>query len=117
MPVWVTESARRPWAGEKEQNLMVKRFQSAFAFERALIAERRCPAGTWRSLAVFVGRHVRRVLVRPRTWWLLVLFLVGAAAWVSAQSVTRAPSLEIILARMAEARARNDIRLRPYTVT
>jgi hypothetical protein len=98
---------------------MAKRFhKSALALERALLAERRCPSGAWRLLVISTGRRVRRVLVRPRTWWLLFLFLVGVAAWASAQtSATTAPTVETILARMAEARARNDIRLRPYTVT
>jgi len=98
---------------------MAKRFhKSAFTLERALFAERRCPSGTWRLLAISVGRRVRRVLVRPKTGWLLFLFLVGVAASASAQTgATTAPTVETILARMAEARARNDIRLRPYTVT
>jgi len=98
---------------------MAKRFhKSAFTLERALFAERRCPSGTWRLLAFSVGRRVRRVLVRPKTGWLLFLFLVGVAPWASAQtSATKAPTVETILARMAEARARNDTRLRPYTVT
>lgn len=58
------------------------------------------------------------VAARQRTTWLLWLFLVAAAPGGAAQDATSsAPDAEAIVARMAQARAENRARFRPYTVT
>jgi outer membrane lipoprotein-sorting protein len=51
------------------------------------------------------------------TWWLLLLCLVAGMASASAQTGSSAPTAETIIARMAQARAENRARLRPYIVT
>jgi len=58
-----------------------------------------------------------RVGARQRTWWLLWLFLAAAVPGGSAQDAGSAPDVEAIVARMAQARAENRARFRPYTVT
>jgi hypothetical protein len=47
---------------------------------------------------------------------LLFLYLVAVVAGASAESRSSVPTLETILARMAQARAENRARFRPYTV-
>jgi hypothetical protein len=59
----------------------------------------------------------RSFVVRPQTCWLLFLYLLAVVAGASAQTRSTAPTIETIIARMAQARAQNDVRLRPYTVT
>lgn len=61
--------------------------------------------------------RTRGVGVRQPTSWLLCLLLVAVAPAGSAQDATSAPDVEAVLARMAQARAENRARLRPYTVT
>jgi outer membrane lipoprotein-sorting protein len=51
------------------------------------------------------------------TWWLLFLCLVAGMASASAQAGSSVPSAETIIVRMAQARAENRARLRPYVVT
>jgi hypothetical protein len=57
------------------------------------------------------------VLVRRRTLWLLFLCLVAVVAGASAQTESTVPAVETIIARMAQARAENRVRFRPYVVT
>lgn len=54
---------------------------------------------------------------RKQAWWLLFLFLVSAKASVLAQTGSSVPIAETIITRMAQARAENRARLRPYIVT
>jgi len=61
--------------------------------------------------------RIRGVGVRQRTSWFLLLYLAAGAASASAQGVSTAPNVEAIVARMAQARAENRARFRPYTVT
>ena len=61
--------------------------------------------------------RIRGVGVRQRTWWFLLLCLAAGVASASAQAVSSAPDVEAIVARMAQARAENRARFRPYTVT
>ena len=55
------------------------------------------------------------VTVRQQTSCLL--FLVAMAGWASAQTNSTVPTVETIIARMAQARADNRMRLRSYVVT
>jgi hypothetical protein len=57
------------------------------------------------------------VAARRQTSWLLFLYLVAAMASASAQTGSSVPTAETIVARMAQARAENRARLRPYIVT
>ncbi len=63
------------------------------------------------------GRGFVSLIVRPQTLCLLFLFLVAAVAIASAQTGSKVPTVETIVARMAQARAENQIRFRPYSVT
>jgi hypothetical protein len=63
-----------------------------------------------------VGRSLFYVAGRPQIGWLLFLCLVTVLAGASAESKSSVPTLETILARMAQARAENRARFRPYTV-
>jgi hypothetical protein len=49
--------------------------------------------------------------------WLLFLYLVAGMASAPAQTGSSVPTAETIIARMAQARAENRARLRPYIVT
>ncbi len=57
------------------------------------------------------------VAVGQQTSWFLFLCLVALVATASAQTGSTVPSVETIIARMAQARAENRSRLRPYIVT
>jgi hypothetical protein len=57
------------------------------------------------------------VTVRPQTSRSLFLYLVAVVACASAQTGSTVPTVEAIVARMAQARAENRARLRPYIVT
>ncbi len=57
------------------------------------------------------------MVVRQQAGWLLFLYLVAGMACASAQSGNSAPTTETIIAHMAQARAENRARLRPYIVT
>jgi hypothetical protein len=71
------------------------------------------------------GKHNRMKLqwnllcaaVRPQSLWLLFLCLIAAVAGASAQTPNTIPTMEIIIARMAQARSLNQASFRPYTVT
>jgi hypothetical protein len=63
------------------------------------------------------GRSSDYVAARHQTSWLLFLYLVAAIATASAQTGSSAPTAETIIASMAQARAENRARLRPYIVT
>ena len=54
---------------------------------------------------------------RPRTLWLLFLYLAAAVVDASAQTRGKVPTLETIIARMAQARDENESRFRRYVVT
>jgi hypothetical protein len=49
--------------------------------------------------------------------WLFLIYLVAMVSGASAQTRGEVPTLETIIARMAQARAENQARFRPYTVT
>jgi len=55
--------------------------------------------------------------VAQQTTGLLFLYLVAVVAGASAQTESTAPNVATIVARMAQARAENRSRLRPYMVT
>lgn len=63
------------------------------------------------------GRSFFFLAARRQTSWLLLLYLVAAMASASAQTVGAVPNVEAIVGRMAQARADNRARLRPYIVT
>lgn len=63
------------------------------------------------------GRSSDHVGARRQTSWLLFLYLVAAIATASAQTGSSVPTAETIIASMAQARAENRARLRPYIVT
>jgi uncharacterized membrane protein YeaQ/YmgE (transglycosylase-associated protein family) len=66
------------------------------------------------------GRRFFTMAWRQQTSWLLCLNLVALAAVVEAapaQTGSTVPNVEAIVARMAQARAENRARSRPYTVT
>ncbi len=54
---------------------------------------------------------------RPRILWLPSLCITAALACASAQTAAIPPTIETIIACMAEARSMNQARFRPYTVT
>jgi hypothetical protein len=56
-------------------------------------------------------------VVRPQSWWLLCVSLLSVVGGSSAQSDSQVPSVEAIVARMAQARAKNQARFCPYVVT
>ena len=64
-----------------------------------------------------VGRSCFPMAARPQALWLLFLYLVAAVAGASAQSRSTIPTVEIIIARMAQARDDNESRFRRYVVT
>jgi outer membrane lipoprotein-sorting protein len=63
------------------------------------------------------GRSFFYVAARHQTSWLLFLYLVAGMASASAQTGSSVPTAETIIASMAQARAENRARLRPYVVT
>jgi hypothetical protein len=63
------------------------------------------------------GRSFFYVPARHQAAWLLFLYLIAAMASASAQTGGAIPDVEAIAARMAQARAENRARLRPYVVT
>ena len=78
------------------------------------------------NLPIFAGHGLDRN-IRDLRWvfsrlvvqasWLLFLCLATAVEYASAQTGSPIPALETILARMAQARAENQARFRPYVVT
>ncbi len=64
-----------------------------------------------------VGRGLFYRAARQQASWLLVFYLVAGVASASAQTGRLVPTAEIIITRMAQARAENRARLRPYIVT
>ena len=54
---------------------------------------------------------------RQQAGWLLFLYLVAGMASAQAQTGSSVPTVETIIARMAQARAENRARFRPYIVT
>jgi hypothetical protein len=63
------------------------------------------------------GRSFFYTVARPRTLWSLFLYLVAIVALASAETRRTVPTVETIVARMAQARAENQARFRPYLVT
>ena len=57
------------------------------------------------------------VVARQQAGWLLFLYLLAGMSSASAQTGNPAPTAATIIARMAQARAENRARLRPYIVT
>ncbi len=85
---------------------------------------RRIRAPLWNGLGSRLDRRIRgagrsflRLAVRQRISWSLFLYLVGVVTCASAQTGSTVPTVETIIARMAQARAENRARLRPYVVT
>jgi hypothetical protein len=71
----------------------------------------------WRFKIREVGRSFFYWAERQQISWLLFLYLVAAMASASAQTGATLPNVEAIVLRMAQARAENRARLRPYIVT
>jgi hypothetical protein len=63
------------------------------------------------------GRSCFPLAARPQALWWLFLYLVAMVAGASAQTRRTVPTLETIIARMAQARDENEARFRPYVVT
>jgi len=63
------------------------------------------------------GRSSFCVVARQPAGWLLFLCLVAGMTSAPAQTGRSVPTAETIIARMAQARAENRARLRPYIVT
>jgi hypothetical protein len=63
------------------------------------------------------GRSFFPMAARPQALWLLFLYLIAAVAGASAQTRSTIPTVEIIIARMAQARDENESRFRRYVVT
>ena len=57
------------------------------------------------------------MLARQQAGWLLFLYFVAGMASASPQTGNPVPTAETIIAHMAQARAENRARLRPYIVT
>lgn len=74
------------------------------------------PQNSWFKIRE-AGRSSFYVAARQQTWWLLFLYLVAGMASASAQNGSSVPTAEGIIASMAQARAENRARLRPYIVT
>ena len=74
------------------------------------------PQNSWFKIRE-AGRSSFYVAARQQTWWLLFLYLVAGMASASPQTESSVPTAETIIARMAQARAENRARLRPYIVT
>jgi hypothetical protein len=74
------------------------------------------PQNSW-----FKTRQAERscfcAVARHQAGWLLFLYLVVGMASASAQIESSGPTAETIIAGMAQARAENRARLRPYIVT
>ena len=71
----------------------------------------------WRFKLREAGRRFFHLAARRQTSWLLFLYLVAAIATALAQTGSSVPTAETIIAGMAQARAENRARLRPYVVT
>jgi hypothetical protein len=63
------------------------------------------------------GRAYFCEVLGPQATWLLCLYLIAAVACASAQNGNTVPAVETILAQMAQARADNRARFRPFVVT
>jgi hypothetical protein len=74
------------------------------------------PQNSWFKIRE-AGRSSFYVAARQQTRWLLFLYLVAGIASASAQTGSSVPTAETIIASMAQARAENRARLRPYIVT
>src|ERR1019366_7079763 len=62
-------------------------------------------------------RDTSYIAVRQHTCWLLFVYFVAGMASVWAKAGSLNPSAEMIIVRMAQARAESRGRLRPYIVT
>jgi hypothetical protein len=120
---------------EEAEQLMAKDINSdtiltqegAFSPQSVKLERESYPKG-WRLLQDADGRRLNRttreagwsffyVAVWPQTLWLLFFYLVAGAAGASAQTGGKVPTLETIIARMAQARDENQARFCSYTVT
>jgi hypothetical protein len=82
-----------------------------------MIADGAPMAQYWRFKIRGARRSFFYVPARHQAAWLLFLSLIAAMASASAQTGGAIPDVEAIAARMAQARAENRARLRPYIVT
>jgi hypothetical protein len=82
-----------------------------------MIADGAPMAQYWRFKIRGARRSFFYVPARHQAAWLLFLSLIAAMASASAQTGGTIPDAEAIAARMAQARAENRARLRPYIVT
>ncbi len=76
----------------------------------------RVPQYSWFKIGK-AGRSFFYTAARQQAAWLLLLYLIAGMASASAQTGSAAPTVETIIARMAQARSENRARLRPYVVT
>ena len=74
------------------------------------------PQNSWFSIRQ-AERSSFCVVAGQQAGWLLALYLVAGMASAPAQTRSSVPIAETIIARMAQARAENRARLRPYVVT
>jgi outer membrane lipoprotein-sorting protein len=74
------------------------------------------PQNSWFKIRQ-AGRGRFCMVARQPAGWLLVLYLVAGMGSTRAQTTNSVPTAETIIARMAQARAENRARLRPYIVT
>jgi hypothetical protein len=74
------------------------------------------PQNSWFKIRE-AGRSPFCMVARQQAGWLLFLYLVAGIACASAQTESSVPTAETIIAHMAQARAENRARLRPYIVT
>jgi hypothetical protein len=71
----------------------------------------------WRFKVREAGRSFSYVVAPRQTSWFLFVYLIVAMESASAQTGGPVPTPETIIASMAQARAENRARLRPYVVT
>jgi hypothetical protein len=74
------------------------------------------PQNSWFKIRE-AGRSPFCRVARQQAGWLLFLYLVTGMARASPQTGNSVPTADAIIARMAQARAVNRARLRPYVVT
>jgi hypothetical protein len=106
-PILTQESALSPQSMKLERKVYSKG-------QRVLQDSHRCRLNRRTSGA---RRRFFYVVMRPRTLWLLFLYLVASVAGASAQTSRTVPTVETIIARMAQARDENASRFRRYVVT
>jgi hypothetical protein len=76
----------------------------------------RVPQYSWFKIGK-AGRSFFYTAARQHVAWLLLLYLIAGMVSVSAQTGSATPTVETIIARMAQARSENRASFRPYIVT